>query len=119
MLPWYRALLAETIGNDDERLKNINATNCVGTVLSLNGPRKYYCMYEPMKQRRRRVGDFLGFGGDDSDYDDDEGEDRLRFNEGDKLFESDLLEGLSTWMERLCEGNIKRFRISKWPPMPL
>lgn len=118
-MAWYRALLAETLGDDDSRLSSINATNCVGTVLALNGPRKYYCMYQPMKQRRQDFAGFLGFGADeDDDSDVDTGANGpVSPANGDRLLESDLLEGLSSWMDSLYEGNLKRFRISKWPVM--
>lgn len=42
-LDWYRTLLSLTLPEQKEL--NINAKNCVGTVLSLNGLRKYFCMY--------------------------------------------------------------------------
>jgi len=42
-LDWYKKLLSLTLPEQKEL--NINAKNCVGTVLSLNGHRKYFCMY--------------------------------------------------------------------------
>lgn len=42
-LDWYKKLLSLTLSEQKEL--NINAKNCVGTVLSLNGHRKYFCMY--------------------------------------------------------------------------
>lgn len=42
-LGWYKKLLSLTLPEQKEL--NINARNCVGTVLSLNGHRKYFCMY--------------------------------------------------------------------------
>lgn len=33
----------QTLG--EERELNINPKNCIGTVLSLNGFRKYFCVY--------------------------------------------------------------------------
>lgn len=42
-LDWYKKLLSLTLF--DHKDLNINAKNCVGTVLSLNGHRKYFCMY--------------------------------------------------------------------------
>lgn len=42
-LEWYRRLLQQTLGEDREL--NINPKNCIGTVLSLNGHRKYFCVY--------------------------------------------------------------------------
>jgi len=42
-LDWYKKLLFLTLY--DQKELNINAKNCVGTVLSLNGHRRYFCMY--------------------------------------------------------------------------
>ena len=42
-LEWYKKIL--TLSLPEPRELNINAKNCVGTVLSLNGHRKYFCMY--------------------------------------------------------------------------
>ncbi|GFG31560.1 hypothetical protein Cfor_00470 [Coptotermes formosanus] len=42
-LDWYKCLL--TLSLPEPRELNINPRNCVGTVLSLNGHRRYFCMY--------------------------------------------------------------------------
>lgn len=42
-LEWYKRLL--TLSLPEPRDLNINPRNCIGTVLSLNGHRKYFCMY--------------------------------------------------------------------------
>lgn len=42
-LEWYRKILAQTLS--ERRPLNINPKNCIGTVLSLNGHRKYFCVY--------------------------------------------------------------------------
>lgn len=42
-LDWYKKLLSLSLPGQKEL--NINAKNCVGTVLALNGHRKYFCMY--------------------------------------------------------------------------
>lgn len=42
-LEWYKCLL--TLSLPEPRDLNINPRNCIGTVLSLNGHRKYFCMY--------------------------------------------------------------------------
>lgn len=42
-LDWYKEILSLSL--PEPRELNINAKNCVGTVLSLNGHRKYFCMY--------------------------------------------------------------------------
>lgn len=40
---WYRRLLELSL--PEPRELQINPRNCVGTVLSLNGHRKYFCMF--------------------------------------------------------------------------
>ena len=42
-LPWYKKILNLTL--PEPREININPKNCIGTVLSLNGHRRYFCMY--------------------------------------------------------------------------
>ena len=42
-LEWYKRLL--NLSLPEPRSLNINPRNCIGTVLSLNGHRKYFCMY--------------------------------------------------------------------------
>lgn len=42
-LEWYRKILSQTLS--ERRTLNINPKNCIGTVLSLNGHRKYFCVY--------------------------------------------------------------------------
>ena len=52
-LPWYSQLLTMALKNvDDEEgiepildVNIVKAKNCVGTVISLNGHRKYFCIY--------------------------------------------------------------------------
>lgn len=40
---WYKRLLQLSL--PEPRELQINPRNCVGTVLSLNGHRKYFCMF--------------------------------------------------------------------------
>ncbi|KAK0166405.1 hypothetical protein PV328_004828 [Microctonus aethiopoides] len=42
-LDWYKKMLSLSLPEPKEL--NINPKNCVGTVLALNGHRKYFCMY--------------------------------------------------------------------------
>lgn len=42
-LDWYRKILQQTLG--EQRELNINPKNCIGTVIALNGFRKYFCVY--------------------------------------------------------------------------
>jgi DnaJ homolog subfamily C member 16 len=42
-LSWYSELLR--LSMTESRDLQINPRNCIGTVLALNGHRKYFCMY--------------------------------------------------------------------------
>lgn len=42
-IDWYKKLLLQTLGG--ERELNINPKNCIGTVISINGFRKYFCVF--------------------------------------------------------------------------
>jgi len=53
-LEWYRRLLIQTLA--EPRELNINPKNCIGTVLSLNGHRKYFCMYHAKYQEAFKSG---------------------------------------------------------------
>jgi DnaJ family protein C protein 16 len=80
-LPWFKKILNLTL--PEPRDININPKNCIGTVLSLNGHRRYFCMYHakhPEGSRRKvytanngaAAGAFMGF---DSDEIEDSGSD--------------------------------------------
>ncbi|XP_011637350.1 dnaJ homolog subfamily C member 16 [Pogonomyrmex barbatus] len=128
-LDWYKKLLSLTLPEQKEL--NINAKNCVGTVLSLNGHRKYFCMYhakhpecikgkgskrmEKMtKQLAQRpedpeAGAFIGFdSSNESDLSQDEGGSNI-------LYQDNLLDGLPMWLDRLFEGLTHRYYINYWP----
>jgi len=135
-LAWFQQLLESTV--DFRRsLTNINQKNCVGTVLAVNGPRQYFSIYHAASERvatHRRLrdahtqhpptdstglhnrhhkptgGKFLGLEESDSS---DEGSSV----DAAKLFQSDLLRGLGMWLDKLCEGTLKRFKVTEWPPM--
>merc|ERR1712020_761679 len=68
-MPWFKSLLEQTT---EEGERAINPKNCVGTVLALNGHRRYFCMYHarhPEGSRRKlytanngaAAGAFMGF----------------------------------------------------------
>ncbi|XP_014481726.1 PREDICTED: dnaJ homolog subfamily C member 16 [Dinoponera quadriceps] len=131
-LDWYKKLLSLTLF--DHKELNINAKNCVGTVLSLNGHRKYFCMYHAKlpectlmtkgksikrieritKQLTQRpedaeAGAFIGFdSSNDSDMSQDEGGNNV-------LYQDNLLDGLPMWLDRLFEGLTQRYYINYWP----
>ncbi|XP_969135.2 dnaJ homolog subfamily C member 16 isoform X1 [Tribolium castaneum] len=120
-LSWYKELLQLSL--PEERELNINPRNCVGTVLSLNGHRKYFCMFHAKhternarKQRSKmptkfdekdcESGTFIGFDSDSSE------------SEEELLLQENLLDGLPNWLDRLFEGTTQRYHINYWPDFP-
>ena len=69
---------------------------------------RYYCIFHANEERRRSDGGFMGLE-ESSEEDDDE--------DARKLFQTDLLTGFANWMDRLCEGSLRRFRVEYWPSM--
>lgn len=127
-LEWYRRILLQTLG--ESRELNINPKNCIGTVLSLNGHRKYFCVYhakhaeqhlkcKSKKNNQTSSGDFMGFEDSDSDTTDVEAGSGSRKDDVDVysniLFEEHLLDGLPNWLDRLFEGSTQRYHIQYWP----
>ncbi|XP_040568648.1 dnaJ homolog subfamily C member 16 [Lepeophtheirus salmonis] len=138
-LPWFKKILNLTL--PDPRDININPKNCIGTVMSLNGHRRYFCMYHakhPEGSRKKvyqanngSAGAFMGF---DSDLDDSsENETDLESGNPPKkgpshlldspdhlpIFEDQLLDGLQMWLDRLFEGSTYRYHINYWPEFPI
>lgn len=142
-LEWYKCLL--TLSLPEPRDLNINPRNCIGTVLSLNGHRKYFCMYHAKhpectrgRGSKRMVkmtksfsntsnatkGAFIGFDSSDSDETEtsdlesgcrkiEEGMFSEKYN--NVVFQSNLLDGLPNWLDRLFEGTTQRYYINYWP----
>ncbi|XP_011498447.1 PREDICTED: dnaJ homolog subfamily C member 16 [Ceratosolen solmsi marchali] len=128
-LEWYKRILILSL--PEPRELNINAKNCVGTVLSLNGHRKYFSMYHAKHPECRKgkgstkriekitkqlarpqdaeAGAFIGF---DSSTDSDVSQNELQ---DDFLYQDKLLDGLPMWLDRLFEGSTQRYYINYWP----
>ncbi|XP_068204150.1 dnaJ homolog subfamily C member 16 isoform X2 [Palaemon carinicauda] len=150
-MEWYKRILI--LGLPEPRDLNINPKNTIGTVIALNGHRKYYCLYHAKHPEsvfgagspatseaeggglRRRAprsgisGDFMGFSDNETESDSDieSGDKRKDSAASDKpllnyysniLFEEQLLEGLTMWMDRLFEGSTFRYHINYWPDWP-
>ncbi|KAF5291126.1 hypothetical protein FQA39_LY14368 [Lamprigera yunnana] len=120
-LSWYKELLQMSL--TEERDLNINPRNCVGTVLSLNGYRKYFCMFHA-KHAESRKKKKIAEKGNESLINDLEAAAFIGFNsessESDEeiLLEGNLLDGLSNWLDRLFEGTTQRFHLNYWPDFP-
>lgn len=52
-LSWYSELLRISLFKSDSL--HINPRNCVGTVLAINGHRKYFCMYHAKHPETRKA----------------------------------------------------------------
>ncbi|XP_053963544.1 dnaJ homolog subfamily C member 16 isoform X1 [Anastrepha ludens] len=123
-LLWYSEILRLSLC--ESKTLNINPRNCVGTVIALNGHRKYFCMYHAKHPESIRdgkslvkmtkhllretsdpeIGAFVEINSDDSD------------SEPKIILEENLLDGLSNWLDRLFEGSTHRYHINYWPDFP-
>ncbi|XP_041378311.1 dnaJ homolog subfamily C member 16-like [Gigantopelta aegis] len=108
-ISWYQHLLEESL---DFKLKldNINIRNCLGTVLAINGYRKYFYIYHPKNtlpwmRKHSNISKSIGFFDDDSDPEME-----------DKPVEH-LLDGLCLWVDKMFDGSVKKIRIPYWPDM--
>lgn len=94
-----------------------------GTVLCINGYRKYVCTYKPSelgqnKYSRSQDGDLMGFNDSESESDSSTIDGVTNYDQKrHKTISLILRNELPTWMERLCEGLIKRTKIDQWPKM--
>ncbi|XP_043065434.1 dnaJ homolog subfamily C member 16 [Drosophila ficusphila] len=124
-LPWFTEILRLSLCS--KRKLQVNPRNCVGTVLALNGHRKYFCMYHAKHpesdQGTKRilkitksilntredpeVGSFLK----KSYSEDSEAESNI-------LLEDNLLNSLDNWLERLFDGKTQKYYINYWPDFP-
>lgn len=85
---WYKDLLKFAL-NEKRQLK-INPNNCIGTVLALNGFKKYFSVYHASHSRWNLEEPFL-------------------------LLEETLLDNLPEWLERLFSGKVNRYYVECWP----
>lgn len=128
-LTWYSELLRLSLS--ESRDLQINPRNCIGTVLALNGHRKYFCMYHAKHPETNRgakrmlkmtrhlstspndpeAGAFLGMDNNSDASESSENEPKI-------LLEETLLDGLSNWLDRLFEGTTHRYYINYWPDFP-
>lgn len=114
-LEWYESLLKEVLGVDD---LNVNKKNCIGTVLSLNGFKKYFRVYHAKHHEidyyddeTDNDGSFLGFNDNDLEE---------RCVEQGSSVESvctvdNLLDRLPIWLDKTFDGMTKRYFLDSWP----
>ncbi|XP_052895215.1 dnaJ homolog subfamily C member 16-like [Anopheles moucheti] len=127
---WYAELLRLSLS--ESREMEINPRNCIGTVIALNGHRKYFCMYHAKHPESNRgakrmmkitrhlssmpsdpeAGAFLGMDSSDSETSTSD------IYEPKILLEENLLDGLPNWLDRLFEGSTHRYFVNYWPDFP-
>merc|ERR1712008_255229 len=137
-LSWYTELLEQTTTEDiNNSEKKINAKNCVGTVLTLSGHRRYFSMYHAQHPEGANTrfsntnsGSAMGFD-DNSDseqeLDPEQNVRKRNVQEGNehrtgdnrKSMQEHLLDGLPLWLDRLFEGSTQRYYINYWPEFPV
>ncbi|XP_032228549.1 dnaJ homolog subfamily C member 16 isoform X2 [Nematostella vectensis] len=94
-----------------------------GTVLAMNGPRKYVMTFKPTDLTKSQYfksqgGDLMGFN--DSDESDEEGhvdEWSAYERKRQKVLSLSLRRELPRWLEKLSEGLIKKVKLDEWPVM--
>lgn len=100
-----------------KHLPNINIRNCTGTVLAINGYRKYYYIYHAKKVRKwmrssNKVTNAIGFV--ETDEESSEEEDLTK-----GVSTENLLDGLLGWLDRVFDGSLRKIRVPFWPEMTL
>jgi hypothetical protein len=87
---WYKDLLKSALS--EKRYFRINPINCIGTVLVLNGFKKYFSVYHASNARWNPPEEppFL-------------------------LLEEALLDNLPEWLERVFAGKVNRYYVESWP----
>lgn len=141
-LSWYKEILELSL--PDNRELNINPRNCVGTVLALNGHRKYFCMFHAKHTEHKKssvsvlnifnlslctfkyniffVFYFKSIQNKSRTATDCEAaafiESDTSESDEEVLLQGDLLDGLPNWLDRLFEGTTQRYHINYWPEFP-
>lgn len=87
-ISWYKDLLKLAL--NEKRDLHINPINCIGTVLVLNGFKKYFSVYHASDSRCDLDEQFI-------------------------LLEESLLDNFSDWLERLFTGRASRYYVKYWP----
>nr|XP_022341164.1 dnaJ homolog subfamily C member 16-like [Crassostrea virginica]XP_022341165.1 dnaJ homolog subfamily C member 16-like [Crassostrea virginica] len=111
---WYQHLLEDSVGHK-VCIESININNCIGTVLALNGTRKYYYIYQPKKARKwirqnnRNMPSAIGMFDSDENSDSDQ--------DSRVILVEELLDGLLDWFDKVFDGSQRKLRITAWPDL--
>ena len=88
-----------------------------GTVIALNGNRKYKFLYKPVEQAETESTVHANFIGFESSDDDEDGYATLERNKIKKRAVR-IRSDLPQWLERLFDGTLRdRIRVENWPYM--
>ncbi|XP_028736503.1 dnaJ homolog subfamily C member 16 [Peromyscus leucopus] len=87
--------------------KHFMERDYTGYVLALNGHKKYFCLFKPLKTVDEEAV---------ASCDPDSSRGKLPCGLGPKPLKGKLSK-LSLWMERLLEGSLQRFYIPSWPEL--
>lgn len=120
-LDWFRSILEEVLGFESLAL---NKRCCIGTVLSLNGFKKYFRLYHAKHTESgtddvMTDGSFLGF---EDNYDNRLCIEDAACNEFiveparlSRISVENLLDELPNWLEKAFEGLTKKYFLDQWP----
>jgi len=123
-LEWYKTLLEQVLGVEGLRM---NKKNCIGTVISLNGFKRYMRVYHSKHHdidyyddETENDGSFLGFDENGSQKMDhleleSEGKDIITPSSRDSDPPDDLLGKLPIWLDKMFDGLTKRYFVHSWP----
>lgn len=121
-IEWYETLLGQVLSVEGLRL---NKRKCIGTVLSLNGYKRYLRVYhtkhheiDVYSDQTNNDGSFLGFDDEDQDGDDIETGNRTMTDSRlatDMCPVDHLLDKLPIWLDKMFDGLTKRYFVDDWP----
>lgn len=107
-LGWYRQVLDNSDGQRVQSSK-FNMHNSIGTILAINGYRRYYYIFHSKCPQKWTQMVNCGHG---------EGLFDSGSNSEDEAEEVDtLMEGLENWMDKIFDGMVRKIRVSHWPEM--
>lgn len=127
-LDWYKSLLEDVLGVDG---LIVNKKRCIGTVLSLNGFKKYFRVYHAKHHEidyyddeTDNDGSFLGFNKDEEDVSEEtdlevgnlgKSEQSMTPNVEEVCPIDTLLDKLPIWLDKMFDGLTKRYFLDTWP----
>lgn len=111
-LDWYRSLWEEVLEVD---FNNLNKKNCIGTVLALNGFKKYIRVYHAKHHEIDRYNDETDNDGAFLGFDEDDTEASSVATSGTIYTVDNLLDRLPIWLDKTFDGITKKYYLTEWP----